>query len=143
VAIYVYVTATGALYSYCPNDTDPVAAAGVLAAQGLTAVSGLPAQSPTSQWNPATKTVATVAAPVTPNFIPSYQFVMCFTSAETVAIKASTDPQVLRFMLMLSVAPQTDLNSPTVQGGVGYLASIGLIASARVAQVLAGVEQAS
>ena len=67
MAIYVYVTATGALYSYCPNDTDPVAPADVLIANGLTAASGLPQLSPTMGWSSATKTtVAIVPAVIAP-----------------------------------------------------------------------------
>jgi hypothetical protein len=84
-----------------------------------------------------------VAATELPNFIPAYQFVNCFTGAETVAIQASTDPLVKRFLLMLSVTQQVDLNDSTVQNGVGYLASIGLIAQSRVSQILAGQVQAS
>lgn len=143
MAIYVYNTSTGALASYCPNDTDPVAPAATLAANSLAALTGQSALDSTHQWDAASKSVVTVAAPVVPNWIPSHSFVMCFTGAETVAIKASTDAQVQRFMLMLQVAPQVDLNSSVVINGVNYLASINLIASARVAQILAGTEQAS
>ena len=60
MAIYVYVTNTGALYSYCPNDTDPVAPLATLQKNGLTAVSGLPQLSPTVAWNPASKTTQAV-----------------------------------------------------------------------------------
>jgi hypothetical protein len=143
MAIYVYTAATGVLYSYCPNDSDPVADPATLKAKGLTATTGLPALTPTHQWDPATKTVAIVAATELPNFIPAYLFVNCFTGAETVAIQASTDPLVKRFLLMLSVAQQVNLNDPTVQNGVGYLGSIGLIAKDRVPQILAGQVQPS
>jgi hypothetical protein len=143
VAIYVYAITTGALVSYCPNDSDPVADAATLKGKGLTATKGLPPLDATHQWDEATKTVVTVAAAILPNFIPAYQFVNCFTGAETVAIQASTDPLVKRFLLMLSVTQQVDLNDSTVQNGVGYLASIGLIAQSRVSQILAGQVQAS
>ena len=66
MAIYVYTTATGALYSWAPNDTDPVADAQTLAANGLTAVSGLPALDPSHAWDPATKTVISVTPPPAP-----------------------------------------------------------------------------
>lgn len=60
MAIYVYRLSDGSLYSWCPNDTDPVASASILAANGLASVSGLPALSPTIGWNPATKSTTSV-----------------------------------------------------------------------------------
>lgn len=143
MALYVYKTGDGSLYSWSPNDSDPVAPADVLAANGMAVVSGLPAKDATHDWDATQKTVVSITTPPPTNFIDAHLFVMCFTGAESVAIKASTDAQVVRFMLMLSVAKRVDLNSATVQGGVNYLASIGLIQPARVAQILAGQEQAS
>lgn len=72
MAIYVYRLSDGSLYSTCPNDTDPVAPANVLAANGLGAVSGLPPLGPTISWNPLTKTtmVTIATTPVTaPPFV--------------------------------------------------------------------------
>ncbi len=64
MAIYVYNLSDGSLFSYCPNDTDPVASPERLALNGLAAVSGLPQLSPTVAWNPATHTTRTVTPPV-------------------------------------------------------------------------------
>lgn len=143
MAIYVCQITGGALVSYCPDDTDPVADSATLAAKALEAHTGLPALDATHQWDAATKSVVTVSAATLPNLVPAFDFIQCFTGAEAAAIKASTDPLVIRFLLMLSVTQQIDLNSATVQNGVGYLASIGLIAQARVPQILAGQVQAS
>ncbi len=65
MAIYVYKISDGSLFSYCPNDTDPVADAARLTLNGLASVSGLPQLSPTTVWNPLTHTTRTVI-PVTP-----------------------------------------------------------------------------
>lgn len=138
MAIYVYATATGALVSWCPNDTDPVAPAATLAANGLASMSGLPALDATHAWDAASKTVVVVAAPVQPLWVSSYQFILLFTAAETTAIRASTDANVQHWLFALSVAQQVDLNdTATVQPGLGYLASLGLITSARMAQIIA------
>ncbi len=143
MAVYVYYSTTGELYSWCPSDTDPVAPASVLSAQGLASVSGLPALDATHAWSPSSKTVVTVAAPVAPNWMPSWEFIQCFTSTEAAAAEASTDAQVKRFMLMVKMAPQINLNDPLVQGAVNYLSTIGLVASTRVPQILSGTIQAS
>ena len=65
MAIYVYSIQDGSLYSWCPNDTDPVATPAQLAANGLASKSGLPALSPTIGWNPATQSTTTVSIVVT------------------------------------------------------------------------------
>jgi len=71
MAIYVYVTATGALYSYIPDNvtvaqaqaSGQLASAAALTASGLTAIGGLSPLSATIQWNPATLTTSTVLSP--------------------------------------------------------------------------------
>ncbi len=63
MAIYIYKISDGTLFSYCPNDTDPIASPARLAANGLASVSGLPQLSPTVVWNPLTLTTRTIAAP--------------------------------------------------------------------------------
>lgn len=141
MALYVYNTATGELYSWAPNDSDPVASADELAAKGMSVASGLPALDATHAWDAATKTVVTVAAPVLPKFVSAWQFIQSFTATEAAAIKASADANVQRFMLMLTVTQQVDLNNAVVQGGIQYLAAVGLIAPERVAQILAGQVQ--
>jgi hypothetical protein len=138
MAIYVYNTTTGALVSYCPNDTDPVAPAATLAANGLTAVSGLPALSPTTQWSASSKTVVTVTAPVNPNWIPTYQFILLFTPAEHAAIQSSTDQRVTQFLMAITTAQQVNLNDPILQNGISYLVSISLLTQANATLILSG-----
>ena len=139
MAIYVYNTTTGALVSWCPNDTDPVADAATLAANGLASVSGLPALGPTVAWNATTKTTQTVTAPTPANNIPSYQFVMLFTPADHAAIVASTDPRVQQFLMALSFAPQVNLNDTTFIGpAIAYLVSLGLLTQANATLILSG-----
>lgn len=138
MAIYVYLTATGALYSWSPNDSDPVADAPTLAANGMTAVAGLPALDGTHQWDATTKTVVTVSAPATPNMISAWQFIMLFTPAEHAAIRASTDQKVMQFMMAIMAAQRVELNNSIVQSGVNYLASIGLLTQANATLILSG-----
>lgn len=139
MAIYVYNATTGALVSWCPNDTDPVASADVLAANGLASVSGLPALGPTVVWNASTKTTDTVAAPIAPNNIPTYQFVMLFTPAEHAAIVASTDQKVQQFLMALSFAQTVNLNDATfIQPAIAYLVSLGLLTQVNANLLLSG-----
>jgi hypothetical protein len=57
MALYVYNATTGALVSWCQNDTDPVADQSTLTAKGLAVVTGLPPLDATHAWSSATKTV--------------------------------------------------------------------------------------
>jgi hypothetical protein len=66
------------------------------------------------------------------------QFMALFSSTEQDAIVASTDTQTRLFVMMATGAGSIDLTNPEVIGGVDYLASINLIASGRVATILAG-----
>ena len=138
MAIYVYNTTTGDLFSWSPNDTDPVADAATLAANGLASVSGLPALGPTVAWNPSTKTTMTVTAPVAPNNITTYQFILLFTPAEHAAIVASTDQKVQQFLMATTVTQQINLNDPIIQGGIAYLVSLGLLTQANATLILSG-----
>lgn len=138
MAIYVYNVSTGALVSWCPNDTDPVAPAATLAANGLASVSGLPALDASHVWDAANKTVDTTTPPASPLWVSTYQFVLLFTAAETTAIRTSTDANVQHWLFALSMTQQIDLNDTAiVQPGLAYLASLGLITSARMAQIIA------
>lgn len=138
MATYVFYTATGVLYSWSPSDTDPVAPATILAANGMSAVSGLAPLDPTHSWDPATKTVVVVTAPVTPKWIPTYQFILLFTPAEHAAIQDSTDQKVQQFMMAVSVAQQVNLNDPVVQGAVNYLVTVGLLTQPNATLILSG-----
>jgi len=138
MAIYVYNSVTGALVSYCPSDTDPVADAATLSAKGLTAVSGLPAQDASHQWDATTKTVVSVTPAPPPNYIPSYQFANLFTAAELQAIKQSADANVQKFFTMATLAPQVNLNDPITQNGVNYLVTVGILTQVNANLILAG-----
>ncbi len=74
------------------------------------------------------------AAPVSLTFL---QFIALFTQAEQAAIVASTDAQVKLFLLMAAGASEIILSDPKTEAGVNYLASQGLIAPQRAAQILA------
>lgn len=137
MAIYVYDKATGALVSYCPEDTDPVADAATLAAQNLVAVRGLPPLDDTHAWDAATRSVVIVKAPPVPRLIGTGRWVLRFTPDEFDAISTSTDKVVKHFMYALNRTVEIDLNDPSIMQGVGYLASIGLIQPARVAEIMA------
>jgi hypothetical protein len=71
------------------------------------------------------------------------QFMALFTSAEQAAIISSTDLQTRVFVVMATGAGSLDLDNAEVVGAVGRVASLGLVASARVPQILAGIPPAS
>lgn len=67
-------------------------------------------------------------------------FMLLFTSAERVAIRASTNPVVVDFLRIIDDQRLlvVDLNNPTVTGGLAGFVALGLLAPARPAQILAG-----
>jgi hypothetical protein len=132
MAIYVYNAATGALYSYCPEDSDPVADPATLAASGLASVIGLPPLDPTHVWDAATRTVVAAALPLAPNIVGTSEWIMQFSPAEFAAIRASSDQAVQHFLFALTVAQTINLNSEMVRSGLAYLASINLLTLDRV-----------
>jgi hypothetical protein len=138
MAIYIYKVADGSLYSWAPNDSDPVADDAALAAAGLAKVAGLAPLDPTHAWDATTKTVIVVAAASAPNLIATWKFVMLFTPAEHAAIAASADQKVQQFMMAVQVAQTIDLNDPVVQAGINYLASISLLTQANATLILSG-----
>jgi len=146
MAIYVYNTNTGALVSEIPDSltiaqaqaANLLASAAQLSNNGLSAVDNLPALSPTVAWDTVNKTTMTVTAPVVPNFIPTFDFILLFTPAEHAAIAASTDQVVQQFIMAVQVVQQIDLNNPIVQNGVAYLVSVGLLTQANANLILSG-----
>lgn len=66
------------------------------------------------------------------------QFMALFKTSEQDAIVNSTDTQVRLFNLMAAGSGSIDLTNPEFVSGVGYLASLSLIALSRVAVILAG-----
>lgn len=137
MAVYVYNVATGALVSWCPGDTDPVASADVLTANGLASVSGLAALDVTHAWDAATRSVVVVTAPVPPQLIQTGVWILRFTPTEFKAIMASTDPVVQQFLYALNHTTQIDLTLSQITNGVAYLITAGLLQSSRQAAILA------
>ncbi|MDE3176679.1 MAG: hypothetical protein KGM15_11315 [Pseudomonadota bacterium] len=70
------------------------------------------------------------------------QFFGLFTNAERAAIVNASDTQTRLFVLMASGAGEVDLGNTEVINGVNYLASIGLITSARASTILTGAPPA-
>jgi hypothetical protein len=138
MALYVYKIADGSLYSWAPNDTDPVAADATLAASGLTKVTGLAPLDASHAWDMATKTVVSVTPPTPSNDIEVWKFIMLFTPAEHAAIAASTDQRVTQFMMAIQVAQTINLNEPIVQGGINYLVTAGLLTQANANLIISG-----
>lgn len=138
MAIYIYDNATGTLVSYCSHDSDPVAPDDVLAAKHLTAVSKLPPTDDTHQWDPQTKTVVVVQAPLIPRIVDNYQFILSFTPQEYDAISRSADLVVKQLLEALRSIGTIDMNGVTTKNGVGYLASVGLLTPDRAVAILAG-----
>ena len=66
------------------------------------------------------------------------QFMALFTQTEQEALVSSADTQTKLFIIMASGAGQIDLTNTEVVQGVNYVASIGIIQSSRVSQILAG-----
>jgi hypothetical protein len=137
MAIYVYQISTGQLASYCPNDTDPVASAQVLAANGLTAVSGLSQLGPTVVWDPVNKTTKAVVAPTPANVVNTFDFLMAFTAAELAAIRASADNNVQQFLFALQVTQGVNLNAASISNALTYLVNHGLLTAPRATAILA------
>ena len=82
------------------------------------------------------ETYATTAAPA-PEFT-AEQFLQLFTAPEREAIEASTDPTLKDFIIQLEAAGSFTLANSQIVQGVGYIASLGLLTSARASQILNG-----
>lgn len=64
-------------------------------------------------------------------------FILRFTAAEWSAASGSTDPNVKQGLALIHAAEYIDVNDMRTMMLVGYCAMIGLIASNRVAEILA------
>lgn len=64
------------------------------------------------------------------------QFLRRFTSAERIAIRASTNPVIIDFMTLLDLAQDVRLDDPDTVAGVNYLESLNLIGEGRAAEIL-------
>ncbi len=137
MALYVYKIATGALVSWSPNDTDPVANAATLAANGFALVTGLPALSSTVAWDAPTHTTKTVVAPTPSNIINTFDFIMAFTPAELAAIRASANTTVAQFLYALQVTQGVNLNATTITNALTFLVTNSLLTAPRATAIAA------
>ena len=64
------------------------------------------------------------------------EFLRRFTSAERIAIRASTDPVVVDFLSLLDAAQEVRTDDADTVAGIGYLATTGLLAAERAAEIL-------
>lgn len=151
MAIYVYHTANGELYSYIPDDLTiaqaqtggQLAPTDMLTANGLSAVDSLPPLGPTVVWDQATKTTKTVTAPTPANVCASYDFIMAFTPAELAGIRASTNNAIQQFLFAMQVTQGVNLNATSIKNSLNYLVQQGLLTSGRAATILSTVTSGS
>ena len=85
-----------------------------------------------SSWDSGTETFTVGVGTIT-----KLSFLNRFTITERLAIRASTDPIVNDIMKLLEVAEYVNITDTNTVNGVGYLAMVGLVQPARVAEVLA------
>lgn len=76
---------------------------------------------------------------VNPRIIFPYEFLGRFTTAERISTlqRAQSDMQVALILSELQTVQRVHLDSQQTQQAIGYLASIGVLAQSRVAEVLA------
>lgn len=92
-----------------------------------------------NKWvNPTVSTVVEAVVVSLP-MVPPVEFKMLFTSAERIAIKASTDAVVQDFFELIndSRLTQVDRNLQSVKDAIAYLEFKGLIAVGRSTEILA------
>ncbi len=147
MAIYIYVTATGELRSYIPDNvtiaqaqaSGQLASNATLMANGLTAIDGLVPLDPTHAWDAPTRTVVVVVPPTPVNLLASFDFVMAFTAAELAAIRASSDVNVQQFLFALQVTGGVNLNHATISNALTYLVNHSLLTAPRATAILATI----
>lgn len=137
MAIYVFRNSDGALISYCPADTDPVASADVLTAKGFSALTGAPPLDATHTWDTVSRNVIAVAIPAAT--VSYFAFIQAFTAAELAAIRASLDTNVAKFLFSIASSPQIDLSDARMNAALTYLVSHGLLTAARASAIAATV----
>ena len=109
-----------------------LAADAELTARGLTKVP-LDAEPGHRVWDAATRSF--VDPPPAPTVLTRLEFVWRFQPAEFMAIKNSLDPNIQFFLYQLESAQEVHPAHPTVQQGLAYLVSIGLLTAERAAQI--------
>jgi len=129
---YAVVDANGNLISTGTT----VADAATLSAQGYSAIT-LTADPAGQVWNATTRTFSAPPTPPNPTKITVLAFIKRFVPTEYAAIAASTDPQVMMFMLELQHAPSgiIDLTDTDVTNGLAYLVSVNLLTQARATAI--------
>jgi len=127
---YAIHDAAGKLVSTGTVIADPLPA-------GLTAVPVGETQ-PTGDWNPATRSfdAPKVSKPALPviDFLRRFHMV---NEEAPIRAAAATDPVIATFLGRLNVISEVRLDNAETIMGVQYLASKGLIAPGRVAEILA------
>ncbi len=147
MAIYVYVTATGVLNSYIPDNvtvaqaqaSGRLASNAVLTANGFTAVGGLPPLDDTHAWDAPTHTVVVVVAPTPPNVVNTFDFIMAFTAAELAAIRASSNNNIQQFLFAMQVTQGVNINHTTIKNSLTFLVNQSLLTQPRADAILASV----
>lgn len=61
-----------------------------------------------------------------------------FTAQERIAIRASTDPLVVDFLIMVDLDDTVDMTDPEMAAGLDYLTQVCLLAAGRAEEILAG-----
>lgn len=139
MAICIYRNIDGSLYSFCQNDTDPVAPDNVLAANGLSKIVGTPPLDSTHVWDPATRTVLTVSAPVLPRPLSAFDFINAFTAAEWAAVLASANTGVIKARSMINAAGTLDMNNQNVATALTLFVNQGILTAPRAVAIAAAV----
>ena len=138
MALYVYYTSNGVLYSWSPEDNAPVAPPADLAAKGLDKKTGLPPLDETHAWDPPTRTVKTVVAPTPPNPLQTWDFINAFTANELATIRGTTsDNNIQQFLFSLQCTQGVNLNAATIDSSLQYLVNKGLLTAQRKQVILA------
>lgn len=148
MAIYVYVTTSGQLHSYIPDNitiaqaqaNGQLADNATLTANGFSAVDGLAPLDSTHQWDPTTKTVIVVTAPTPPNVLAVYDFIMAFTAAELANIRAaSSDNNIQQWLYALECTQGVNLNAGSINTALNYLVTHSFLTQARANAILATI----
>jgi hypothetical protein len=93
------------------------------------------ASPPLTQWSPVLR--GFVDVPQT-HIMTRLEFQLLFTQNERAAIRSSADSSVQDFVELSKIAGHIDLTHATTISGVNHLQTVGLLSTARAAQVLAG-----
>lgn len=84
------------------------------------------------------RTIYTENYETTTTVMSKLSFIQKFTQAERITIRASTDPVIIDFMELLSMAQEIDLEYPDTIAGLNYMETIGLLGAGRAAEILGG-----